>query len=537
MKLRKALWGILSATAMAFGVFALAAMPRQNEAIETNAISYTRAKRSMTVNDGAITATFTISDFDVGTLEGWLLCLLKEKPAIDPVTRKIEHSESRHPYSDTACSHYFFAESTKNDGEVTITWPANSGDQKEGWTTGTKTGIEEHTLKDYLAKDDWYIVIGPRHYNSTWDVGDEKEGNGKDHIWENLDYYVGLESNVLHGSYGETYLDLSEYPVWEDEDAKFAVYYFNETTNGWSDFAVKAEGKDHIYLASYEMDFTPTHMIGVRLSKDATTPNWDKKQEQTANLGFYGAGVIGVHGLTVGYDSWSSSLAVVKGLENDVTLNLYKRNFSGHSEHYNEGIVLKAGDEFTIAFGGNNYTDFKVHNTINGAFAINDGKDKIHVNVAGTYAFYFDADVNTRSLYITDPVLASADEWAQDFLNGGCTVTKSSWSSHKDAFYALSEDAQDVLCDVPHEADPEKEVEGFIAKAIQRYDYVLTLYGKDTYKDFMDRVSAGKLVLPAHNLSSFSSSTDSTAVIVVLSLAVVGIAGTIVFAKKRKHQA
>jgi hypothetical protein len=229
-------------------------------------------------------------------------------------------------------------------------------------------------------------------------------------------------------------------------------------------------------------------------------------------------------------------LAIVKGLEKDVTLNLYKRNFSGHSEHYNEGIVLKAGDEFTIAFGGNNYTDFKVHNTINGAFVING--DKIHVNVAGTYALYFDADVNTRSLYITDPVLASADEWAQDFLDGGCTVTKSSWSSHKDAFYALSEDAQDIICAVPHEADPEAEVEGFIAKAVQRYDYVLTLYGKDTYNDFMGRVNAGTPVLSAHNVSSFSGSVGSTAVIVALSLAAAAtLAGTIVFAKKRKHQA
>ena len=345
-----------------------------------------------------------------------------------------------------------------------------------------------------------------------------------------------MESNVLHGSYGETYLDLSEYPAWESDDAKFAVYYYNDTVSGWSDFAVKAEGKDHIYLASYEMDFTPTHMIGVRLSKDATTPNWDDKKEQTADLGFHGAGVIGVYGLTEGYGSWSSSLAVVNGLEEEVTLDLYKRNISGHSEHYNEGVALKAGEEFTIAFDGHYYTDFAVHDTIDGAFALNG--DKIHVNVAGTYAFYFDADENTRSLYITDPVLASADEWAQAFLNGGCAVTKSSWSSHEAAFKALSEDAQDTLSAVTHEADPEAEVEGFIAKAIQRYDYVLTLYGKDTYKDFMGRVNAGKLVLSAHNVSSFSGSTGPTAVIVALSLvAAVTIAGTIVIAKKRKHQA
>ncbi len=536
MKLRKALWGILSATAIAFGVFALAAMPRQSEAIETNAISYTRAKRSMTENNGAITATLTVSDFDdVETLKGWLLCLLKEKPAIDPVTRKIESSANRHPYSDDACSHYFFAESTKKEGEVTITWPADSGDQKGDWFNGTKTGGAGSTLEDCLAEDDWYIVIGPRHHNSEWGVGEATEGNGMDRIWENLDYYVGLESNVLHGSYGETYLDLSEYPAWEKDDAKFAVYYSNGTANGWSDFAVKAEGKDHIYLASYEMDFTPTHMVGVRLSKDATTPNSNDKWNETASLDFHGAGVIGVYGLTEGYGSWSGSLAVVKGLEKDVTLNLYKRNSSGHSEHYNKGVVLKEDEEFTIAFGGHNYTAFTVHDTIAGAFEIIDGK--IHVNDAGTYAFYFDADVNTRSLYITSPAYANADEWAQAFLKGGCTVTKSSWSSHENAFDALSEDAQDILRAVPHEANPEKEVEGFIAKAIQRYDYVLTLYGTNTYEDFIGRVNDDEDVLSAHSLSSFSDSTGSTAVIVVLSLAVVAIAGTIVFAKKRKYQA
>lgn len=55
---------------------------------------------------------------------------------------------------------------------------------------------ETKTLSQVINEQDWHIVIGPRYYNNT---GGEEGGigAGKDGIWENCDYYVGTQSEVL----------------------------------------------------------------------------------------------------------------------------------------------------------------------------------------------------------------------------------------------------------------------------------------------------------------------------------------------------
>lgn len=370
MKIKKSLWAVLPAAALAFSAVAMALMPKGGDAIEANAIDYSRAKRSLTIKDGAVTATFNISNYDIGEMKGWLLCLLSEKPTINAETRKIDGSADCHPYYEDKCAHYFFAKSTaKTDGTVTITWAANFGDQKEGWTADEKTGGEGETLKDYLDTGDWYLAIGPRHYFGTW-ATTEKFGNGKDHIWENIDYYVGLESSLLKDLTGETYLDLTQCIDWEKDDAKFAFYYSNATENGWSDFAVEMTGQDNIYLAPYELEFTPTNVIAVRLDKETTKPSLDDACNQTANLDFHSAGVVDVSGNLDGCNAHSSALAITEGLDKEVLLDNYKRNISKHPEHYNEEVTLKEGDKFEIKLGDTSYHTFTTHKTVEDAFSL-----------------------------------------------------------------------------------------------------------------------------------------------------------------------
>lgn len=87
---------------------------------------------------------------------------------------------------------------------------------------------------------------------------------------------------------------------------------------------------------------------------------------------------------------------------------------------------------------------------------------------------------------------------------------------------------------------PPRKSRGFIAKAVQRYDYVLVLYGKDSYADFMKRTDVGVLTLPQSTSNALTLNGDTRSMTILLVLAGVGAAtltGATVYAKKRKNRA
>ena len=205
--------------------------PASNDYSAVSAADYTPSNRKLTFNnDGSVSATFSVND-NILDSRGWLLCLFTSKPSFDPVTHKIEGSHGLHPSSTSACAHYFFASNATKEGNISVTWNANFADQKESWSEAEAIGATGHTLADYLSKEtDWYIVAGIRHWHdSTWRPDGENPGEGTDGWWENADYYVGKESIIRDNlPYGEIYVDLTEYRNWEDDGAKFGVYFFNE---------------------------------------------------------------------------------------------------------------------------------------------------------------------------------------------------------------------------------------------------------------------------------------------------------------------
>ena len=144
--------------------------------------------------DGSISAEFTVSGNSLD-MKGWLLCLFTSKPSYDSQSHKLSGSNDLHPYSVSECAHYFFAASTAKTGKMSITWQASSNDQKTNWSaTGSTTSQKK--LSDYsLSETDFYIVIGPRHYNDSW--GESGIGEGDDGYWENCDLYVGKSSEVV----------------------------------------------------------------------------------------------------------------------------------------------------------------------------------------------------------------------------------------------------------------------------------------------------------------------------------------------------
>ena len=544
MKIKKLMLLALPAIALSVGIVALN-IPTSSDYSSVSAADYTPSNRKITFNnDGSVNATFSVND-NVLDSRGWLLCLFTNKPSFDPVTHKTEGSDRLHPYSASACSHYFFASNTTKEGNISVTWDADFADQKESWSAGETTGAAGHTLADYLAQPtDWYIVVGIRHYNNGWAPHSQNShGEGENGWWENADYYAGRES-IIRGNlpYGEIYLDLTEFRDWEGDNAKFGVYFFNETRNAFSDLAVNVPLQDGIYIASYELDFNPTNMIGIRFSSSCTTPNWDDKWNQTQNLTFYQYGVIGVTGYSE--SGWSDGLATVKitrgADEIDVVLDNYKRNADHKSEHYNDYIDLQLNDEFVISYGSNSYHNWDCLELFDDNFSDDALISKIKVNVGGTYSFYFKAydegDVH-HDVFISKPEVAFADAWALSFLTGGCETTKSNWSTYESEFDDLPHSAKTFLLNVEHEPDPNVHFENYFAQAIQRYDYVIYLYGTSTYNDYIGRVEAEKFTPRTSSpLIGVFSNNNSTPIALVVILSVVSLTtiGGYFFIRRRK---
>ena len=158
-----------------------------NNQVQENADYNFDAKNGFTVaGDNSLTATFRVSSNTLN-MRGWLLCLMDSKPNCGSDS-KLTDSGSAHPYSYDNCKYYFFAENTSQTGNISVTWSGTAEDEKESGKT----------LAEVIAEKDWYIVIGPRHYNTAW--GDSGIGAGTDGIWENCDYYVGQASAVIPGA-------------------------------------------------------------------------------------------------------------------------------------------------------------------------------------------------------------------------------------------------------------------------------------------------------------------------------------------------
>ncbi len=504
------------------------------------AADYSTPNRSLSVDEnGAVSVTFTVSNSDFYDIKGWLLCLFNEKPVYDASTRKLENSKDLHPYYVEACEHYFFASSEQDSGEITIKWNEAAADQKEDWNISEKEGIAEHQLKDYFASKDWHIVIAPRQHYSYW--SGEGIGSGDDGYWENCDYYVGQKSALLSGIDGQTYLDLSGYTTWENDNAKFGFYYFDDsvspTKEAWSSGFATSSGFNHIYQAEYSLDFIPTKMIAVRFNNNADTLRWNSYDgekyvwNQSANLKFFEFAVAGVSGDD---NTWSYEMASVRFSENDkVALDHLKRNDSNNSENFNQGFPLTANQTFDIYFAGTGYSEVSFHDSSLAAnFDTTSVSGKIKVLVDGIYALYFNTD--THALYITTTALAKADEWSIAFLGDGCASTKTIWADSKyDYKYNLDSDVQDILKSEPH-VSHDTEVSGYVALAIQRYDFLVENF--EGFDDFMGRATSQNIVPYSSRNISLDNAVENNSnliIIVVASITLVSFT-TLLVIKKRK---
>lgn len=474
-------------------------------------------------------------------MKGWLLCFLTEKPVYDLDSRKLVGSDDYHPFLKSECAHYFYAACTQREGKMSITWAANAADQKieSLWNEDGSTDKTENLAKYMSDANDYHIVIGPRHRETSWATSDDI-GAGKDYIWENCDYYVGRKKSLLDGVEGQNYFDFSKFQGWEDDDAKFAVYYFDNNDNkGWSEFATSTSF-ENIYVAQYSLDFVPTASIAVRLKSTAVIPNWDDKHNQSDNLPFYEYGVFGVDRWKESWEEkepvWSYEMASVRFSENDkVALDHLKRNDYKNSENFNQGFPLTTNQTFDIYFAGAGYSEVSFRDSsIAANFDTTSVSGKIKVLADGIYALYFNTDAHT--LYITTPAFAKADEWSITFLGDGCasTKTKTIWDTSKYNYkYNLDSAVQDILKSEPH-VSHDTEVSGYVALAIQRYDFLVENF--EGFDDFMGRATSQNIVPYSSENISLDNAVENDSnliIIIVASITLVTFTSLIIVKKKR----
>ncbi|MBO5673406.1 MAG: InlB B-repeat-containing protein [Paludibacteraceae bacterium] len=122
--------------------------------------------------------------------------------------------------------------------------------------------------------------------------------------------------------------------AWDNSSAKFAVYYFNNSTNtnGWSSLMTKVDNKCNNDVYKAEIPSSYTNLIFVRLNSTATGGDWNNKWDQTADLTLSGTNnmyTISAHGSNGGKasGSWSAYKEEVQ-----VTYNFQKTGISNITE-------------------------------------------------------------------------------------------------------------------------------------------------------------------------------------------------------------
>ena len=354
---------------------------------------------------------------------------------------------------------------------------------------------------------------------------------------------------------GSLICKLAENHNWKQSSAKLCACLTDDAHTVWT--SLQTIGDTTLFKFDYTVSFTPTKLIWVRMNGSESAGSWDdgKKWNQTADLSFREATFIENGWDYPSTSQWTVSAEVrssaVAEFGTKTTLSTIGINGSGNPE-VSGSVTLAKDEEFKILSGDGVWTGFYgCPDAIDGCFS--GGSKTSHNNenpegnivcdVAGTYDFFFDTEL--KKVWLTRNDIVAADGWARTFLDADCTATKSGWETSKTNFESLSAEAQNVLKTEAH-VDYKTSLEGYIERAVQRYDYVLELYGvydastnPTGYKDFMGRVAAGKVV-PGSRGSNVLFNTqvnnnhNTIIIISVVSLVSVSALGVLLVIKKRR---
>lgn len=311
----------------------------QEEINRVDAADYSGVDSGFTHNsDGSVTATFNVTNNGLD-MKGWLLCLFSSEPSVDD-NKKLIDSNDAHPYSYSGCSRYYFASNTSQTGSITVTWPANAGNQKSNWTTSS-TGDQGtgQTLKENLESGtNWHLVIGPRHYNTSW--SGSGIGAGTDGYWENCDYYVGALNTV--------------FPE-DDKDMSVTVTPVEKTYNGaTSSLGIKVKDPSSGYTIKYRTTSSGSYNLTTNPEyKDAGTYTTYFQITSSGYKTYEGSGTVKINKANPSYTAPSAKSGLTYNENDQVLLNAGSSNvlYSLDGTNYSSSVPTgKNAGSYTVYF-------------------------------------------------------------------------------------------------------------------------------------------------------------------------------------------
>lgn len=164
---------------------------------------------------------------------------------------------------------------------VTVT-TASDADFTQNVTT--KTVSDFTVAKNTTDTIDVVPATEPWAINSYYKIAfniTNSAGSNYSLLVKSILFYAYAEGVDPQPTTQDLYLKLSS--DWAGWPAKYAVYYFNDTENGWSEFMTEVEGEENTYTATIPVGFSK--VIFVRFNSEKTaTGNWDDKWSQTVDL-------------------------------------------------------------------------------------------------------------------------------------------------------------------------------------------------------------------------------------------------------------
>ena len=362
---------------------------------------------------------------------------------------------------------------------------------------------------------------------------------------------VKADTSTVLGDSGKIFLQLNT-NEWKSSSSKIGLYMFNNSVSksAWGGY-VTPSGTSRYVEYSYDLDFTPNQCIAFRVSSDAPAMGqWlfddnrsDSRIYSTTNdttfdnvvwLGNYytdskwtESGAYDINAVVKGGNADEWSVATV-----DAALTNVKVNGSDKLEVYGE-VALPANTYFKVVKGGSKWCGaYTFHSSISNNLS-GGGESNIHNTAAATYEFYF--VYNDETVYITDPAMAAADEWAQYFLNHvGCDANgvnlPSGWSACANEYAKLSGDAKDIVYGTTG-----NESGNYLEQAVARYDYAVAHHaGLSRFiVNSSDTPRAARYV-PASQLTSAVENNGLLIIGIVSLVATSAVAGYFLLRKKKQ---
>ena len=274
--------------------------------------------------------------------------------------------------------------------------------------------LRDGTYEDQISHSQ-FTVSGGRIYGSVGNTGVAVIYNPEEQAIDSINY---LEVGTL-------YLKPSD--DWKSENARFAIYVFNNNKNEWVSME-PVNGEDGIYEVAVP-DGKWTNVIFCRMNPGTTENNWDNKWNQTGDL--YPDLGSNCYTIENGWDyptgAWSLYRQIkttpgyyivgMNGDWNTINPDYQLRLFNEGENEYAIELDLPTNSQFKVKYSkdginftatypdpGNNYGE--------------DNEDNNHIIEGGNYRIYFRPNYNAIQY-------ENGTDWYKDciFVEKGMTVT------------------------------------------------------------------------------------------------------------------